>query len=156
MTELNIVAREIMNRLHKTIDYRDYSIVMDALDEIPTIEETDKALEKLWAEFEDVPMNPETECIEEEFLGFSKGTHREEIWRWFDKRYSRGVAYLHYRDGVDRKSELARIAYLKALCCDCDITMCRYNAHGECRFPLIHENMPLRAGKGQGCMSYER
>ena len=38
MSKLNDEAREIMNRLHRTIDYSDYSIVMDALDEkIPTI-----------------------------------------------------------------------------------------------------------------------
>ena len=39
-------------------------------------------------------MNPETECIEVEFQGFPAGTHREEIWHWFDERYSKGVAGL--------------------------------------------------------------
>ena len=27
-------------------------------------------------------MNPETECIEQAWHGFSAGTHREEIWHW--------------------------------------------------------------------------
>ena len=35
--------------------------------------------EALWAEIGDVPMNPETECIEVEWHGFPAGTHREEI-----------------------------------------------------------------------------
>lgn len=156
MSELNTAAREIMNRLRNTIDYRDYSIVMDALDEIPTIEETDKELEKLWAEFEDVPMNPDTECIDEEFLGFPRETYRDEIWHWFDKRYSKGVAYLLYGGSVDKASELSIAAYLKSKCFDCDKTTCRYNVRGECKFPLIYEKMPLSTGKGRGCLNYER
>ncbi len=39
-------------------------------------------------------MNPETECMDEPFLSFPAGTHREEIWRWFDERHTRGAAYL--------------------------------------------------------------
>ena len=61
-------------------------------DETP--EERDRYLESLWLESSDVPLNPNTECIEEPYLCFSIGTHREEIWRLFDKHHSRGVAYL--------------------------------------------------------------
>lgn len=59
-----------------------------------TLKGRDAELERLWAEFGDVPMNPETECMDEPFLGFPAGTHREDIWHWFDERHSRGVAYL--------------------------------------------------------------
>lgn len=59
-----------------------------------TLKGRDAELERLWAEFGDVPMNPETECMDAPFLGFPAGTHREEIWRWFDERHSRGVTYL--------------------------------------------------------------
>ena len=38
------------------------------------------SVKMLWQEFGDVPMDPETECIEEEWHGFKKGTAREEIW----------------------------------------------------------------------------
>ena len=44
-------------------------------------------IENLWLEFGDVPMNPETECIEEEWNGFAAGTHRYEIWSWFEETY---------------------------------------------------------------------
>lgn len=54
----------------------------------------DRELEELWEEFADVPMNPETEEMEEPFLHFPAGTNREEVWEWFDERYSRGVAKL--------------------------------------------------------------
>ena len=46
----------------------------------------------MWASFADVPMDPETECIEEKFMGWEPGTSREEIWHWFDERHSKGVA----------------------------------------------------------------
>lgn len=54
----------------------------------------DREVEKLWSEFADVPMDPETECMEENFLHFPAGTEREDIWRWFDDRHSKGVAHL--------------------------------------------------------------
>lgn len=50
--------------------------------------------EMLWRYFGDVPMNPETECIEENWHGFPAGTHREEIWHWFEEKYSLSVAKL--------------------------------------------------------------
>lgn len=56
----------------------------------------DKLVESLWKLFEDVPMNPETECMEESFMGWPAGTHREEIWHWFDEHHSKGVHYLLY------------------------------------------------------------
>lgn len=49
-------------------------------------------LERLWSEFGDVPMDPETECIESEWHGFPAGTHREIIWHWFEETYDVSVA----------------------------------------------------------------
>ncbi len=57
----------------------------------------DAVLEELWRQFGDVPMDPETECIEEAFLNFPAGTFREDIWHWFDQRHSKGIAHLMYR-----------------------------------------------------------
>ena len=57
---------------------------------------TDVEIEKAWNDFADVPMNPETEEIEQDFMHFPAGTNREEIWRWFDKNHSKGVAHLLY------------------------------------------------------------
>lgn len=56
----------------------------------------DEALEDLWRQFGDVPMNPETECMDEAFHIWPQGTPREDIWHWFDARHSKGVAYLLY------------------------------------------------------------
>ena len=61
-----------------------------------TIQTSDRKIEKLWEQFEDGPMNPDTECMDASFLGFPAGTHREEIWHWFDEQHSKGVAYLLY------------------------------------------------------------
>ncbi len=61
-----------------------------------TREMTDEMLELLWGMLEDIPMDPETERMEEPFLTFPAGTYREEIWHWFDQQHSKGVAYLLY------------------------------------------------------------
>lgn len=53
----------------------------------------DKELTKLWQMFGDVSVN-NMDQIEEEFLGFPEGTEKEEVWQWFDERYSGGVVKL--------------------------------------------------------------
>ncbi len=50
----------------------------------------------LWNEFGDVPMNPDTECIEEDWNGFAAGTHREEIWHWFEETFNISIYRLLY------------------------------------------------------------
>lgn len=57
---------------------------------------TDQEIEELWRQFEDVPMNPYTEDIEEDFMHFPSGTPREDIWHWFDEHYSKGLFCLMY------------------------------------------------------------
>ena len=47
---------------------------------------------KIWERFEDVPMNPETECIEVDWMMFPAGTHREDIWYWFEETFEVSVA----------------------------------------------------------------
>ena len=41
--------------------------------------------------FGEIPIDDE-DAILEEFLGFSEGTDRIEIWHWFDENYPEGVA----------------------------------------------------------------
>lgn len=61
---------------------------------LDAVEVRDKAVEKLWEQLEDIPMNTETECIEQPFFHFPEGSSKDEIWKWFDKHYSKGVASL--------------------------------------------------------------
>lgn len=61
-------------------------------------EYTDTELEDLWDNFGDIPMNPETEVMTADFLHFPKGTNREDIWKWFDQKHSKGVNFLLYGD----------------------------------------------------------
>ncbi len=44
-----------------------------------------KRLKGLWEDFSEIPINNYDE-IEEDFLGFSAGTSRFEVWHWFDER----------------------------------------------------------------------
>ena len=69
---------------------------MSNCSKIASVAEKDHELEELWLQFGDIPMNPETECMEAPFLHFPAGTHREEIWHWFDRQYSQGVYALLY------------------------------------------------------------
>lgn len=62
------------------------------------LELDDGKLEYLWEKFEDVLVDDD-ECILDDFLGFEQGTHREEVWHWFDERYSGGVAGLMWGGG---------------------------------------------------------
>lgn len=58
-----------------------------------------KEAEEVWNDLEDVPMDPETECIEVEWRGFPAGTHREEIWHWIEQEYNVRVYDLLYGKG---------------------------------------------------------
>jgi len=51
-----------------------------------------KWIRQLWNEFGDVPMDPKTEEIEERWLCFGEGTHREDIWHWFEETFDVSVA----------------------------------------------------------------
>lgn len=41
----------------------------------------------LWQKLEDHPYDPETECITTPYIIFPAGTHREEIWHWFENSF---------------------------------------------------------------------
>lgn len=55
----------------------------------------DEELLMLWQMLGDVPVN-DMDQVEEEFLGFPEGTEKEEVWHWFDERYSGGVVKLMF------------------------------------------------------------
>lgn len=112
-----------------------------------TLEERDRKLERLWAELEDVPMNPDTEEMEEQFLHFPAGTNREEIWEWFDERHSKGVAYLmHVGEAKDR--EVAQALHLISLCTECDSEHCAFNPEGICKLPFVTGKAPRLSDDG--------
>lgn len=122
-------------------------------DEMDTLAERDVKLMELWELFSEIPMNPETECMEEEFLHFPAGTHREEIWKWFDQRHSKGVGCLLYGDGNDLTMDLANLAYRKTLCNECDCEDCAYCSDGICGYALIHGEKPVYDDH-RGCLGY--
>ena len=119
------------------------------LDRFRTLEERDLILEQVWKELGDIPMDPETEKIEEDFYIFPKGTDREEIWHWFDKRHSKGVAYLLYADSVEHTPEITRLAWSRScLCSECSSSLCIWNPEGICLFPLISGRKAIVTGEG--------
>lgn len=151
------MAVDRLDELHRSsgqMTYADYSLIRDGLDEIDTLRDRDQELEELWAQFEDVPINPDTECIEAPFLGWGIGVDRKEIWHWFDHRHSKGIAYLLYKDGIDRTDLIAKLVYLKQLCIECESRTCQFNRGGECRFALVHEREP-RINDVDGCIDFD-
>lgn len=155
MSHLKDQAIQVLNSVNESgrLHYEEYSTIFDGLDEIDTLQDRDGELEALWAQFADVPVDPETDCIEDSFMGWMPGTHREEIWHWFDQRCSKGVAYLLYGDGIDRTDQIAKAVYLKQLCIECKSQTCRFNHGGECRFAMVHERKP-RITDDDDCIDY--
>lgn len=49
--------------------------------------------EKVWSKLEDIPIDKD-EQIEIKFMDFEVGTHREDIWHWFEDYYDVSVASL--------------------------------------------------------------
>lgn len=54
----------------------------------------DVVVEELWDNLADVPIDPETEELDEPYYIWPKGTDKEDIWHWVDEHHSKGVAYL--------------------------------------------------------------
>lgn len=104
MTNLKNEAFELLGKLHSEnrLTYQEYNTLFDGLDDIETLKDRDKKLEDLWERFADVPINPETGNIEDDFAGWKSGTNREEIWHWFDERHSKGIVYLLLEYNIDR------------------------------------------------------
>lgn len=42
------------------------------------------------------PAVKQRECILDDFIGFERGTHREDVWYWFDEKYAGGIAKLMF------------------------------------------------------------
>lgn len=129
-----------------------YETIKEGILDIELLRDRDARLEDLWSQFADVPMNPETECIEAEFMGWGPGIHREEIWHWFDKRHSKGVAYLLYGDAA-LVSNTEKIRHIEALCRKCGSADCIYNKSCRCIYPRVHETAPVIT-ELDGCKNY--
>lgn len=154
MVEYLNQAVEVLGRLHQEncIDYSDYLTIMNGLCDIETLRDRDDMLEELWEQFTNIPVDPETECIEREFLDWPVGTHREEIWRWFDRRYSGGIACLLYGSELDPE-KVEKLVKLGDLAFECESSDCCFNHKGVCRFALVHERKP-RIHDAYGCLDY--
>lgn len=107
-----------------------------------TLKERDRKLESLWDKFADVPMDPDTEKMCEPFMHFPAGTDREDIWKWFDERYSKGVVHLLYREGIDHYPELQKLFHRRACCFDCESETCAFNPDGVCMYPVLYGVVP--------------
>ncbi|WP_368221754.1 hypothetical protein [Blautia wexlerae] len=59
-----------------------------------TLQETiDKNIESLWKEFESVPVDRNGN-LRATWYAFPKGTNKNDVYDWFNRHYSKGLAYL--------------------------------------------------------------
>lgn len=61
----------------------------------------DSIIEEMWQALDDVPFDEQANgklILSEKWLSFEAGTAQDDIWRWFDKHYSKGVYELLYGD----------------------------------------------------------
>ena len=115
-------------------------------------EERDALLEELWKRFGDVPMDPSTETMEAPFLDFPAGTSRVDIWRWFDERHSKGVAYLLYNEDASNAASITSLLHCQKLCTECDSETCVFNPQGICMAPFLTGRKP--GVHDDGCTDY--
>ena len=117
-----------------------------------TLRERDALLEELWKQFGDVPMDPSTETMEAPFLDFPAGTSRVDIWRWFDERHSKGIAYLLYNEDASNAASITSLLHCQKLCTECDSETCVFNPQGICMAPFLTGRKP--GVHDDGCTDY--
>ena len=108
-----------------------------------TLRARDALLEELWKQFGDVPMDPSTETMEAPFLDFPAGTSRVDIWRWFDERHSKGIAYLIYNEDASNAASITSLLHCQKLCTECCSETCVFNPQGICMAPFLTGKKPV-------------
>lgn len=121
--------------------------------DMDTLKQRDEKLREAFMQFADVPMNPETEVMEAPFLHFPAGTSREDIWKWFDERYSKGIVDLLYHEGIDHYPELQKLFHRRACCFECDSETCALNPEGTCLYPILYGEVPEFVDE-EGCTGF--
>ncbi len=101
---LDLYFRDDKNHLYKKGFYSTNLSVCDSSG-IPERLVGKLDIKDYWESFGDVPMDPETECIEQAWGIFPAGTDKEEIWQWFQKEFGIPVSELLYNmDKVDKNN----------------------------------------------------
>lgn len=67
--------------------------------EIKTGQTQDEYYEELWEQLGNIPVTEDGEELDQDFLFFTKGSSKWDVWHWFDERHSKGVAWLMNADG---------------------------------------------------------
>lgn len=98
----DLYFRDEKNHLYKK-EFQSTSLSVCTPTGIPKHKVGKLDIKDYWESFGDVPMDPETETIEQPWGIFPAGTEKEEIWHWFEREFSIPVSELLYNiDGVDK------------------------------------------------------
>ena len=83
----------------------------------PTLQETiDKNIEALWKEFENVPVDRNGN-LRAAWKAYPKGTNKNEVYEWFNRHHSKGLAYL-MEEGKNECKEQLNIKKIERTVCD--------------------------------------
>ena len=99
--DLKEIINEISDKfeiLHTDTDWNE----LDYPEEIIKFTNKEIAIE-LWCRLENVPIDPDTEEIEEDWNCFLKGTFREDICHWFEENFKVSIAedLMNYTKGEE-------------------------------------------------------
>lgn len=78
-----IELKDISGNKYNCISYVDKNLI---------VEINDKFLGELWSDFSNVPVDETGEYIDNDFFIWKKGHEKMDIWKWFDKYHSVGLA----------------------------------------------------------------
>lgn len=72
------------------MNYED--LIKERIENIKSTNEKDTFLVALWNEFSNVPVDEDTDTIDDDFYLWDRGTDKMDIWHWFDNHHSLGLA----------------------------------------------------------------
>lgn len=67
-------------------------LIQERIENLKSPKEVDNFLSALWEEFANVPVDEDSDNIEDSFYIWKIGTGKLDIWHWFDDNHSLGLA----------------------------------------------------------------
>lgn len=67
-------------------------LTQERIENIKSDNDIDNFLAALWDEFSNIPVDEDSDTIDDSFYIWKKGTDKTDIWHWFDNNHSLGLA----------------------------------------------------------------
>ena len=67
-------------------------LILERIENMKSQKEIDNFLSALWDEFSNVPVDEDTDTIDDSFYIWEIGTDKSDVWHWLDDNHSLGLA----------------------------------------------------------------